>query len=239
MNPFSLDYPCPPWLEDEALLIEHAGEMPEVALAESLHHLGGLAPEELACLQAACARGYLAIIRRDLDPANIGLPVFRGLERARVNLARLERFLAGLGGVLPPGVRAGLAADLERFLAAEQEALDLGRPYTAAPPGQARALARELGLEVDQWQGLWERLADLPAPDFLGLRALRRLEAPAAAAKRRQVRDGRLVVELVDGEGRVLAAAALPWHSPAAAVAEENRARAEEVWALLPQPARP
>lgn len=236
MEPFNLDYKCPAWLEDEALLIEHAGEMPEVALAESLHILGELPLEDLASLRAACARGYVLNIKRDLDYANLGLPAFRGLDRARANLGRLERFLTGFGAELPEAVRQDLATDLADFLQAEQSALDGGRSYTAAPLGQVTALAKSLHLDLGPWQGLLKRLPSLPAPDFIGLRALKRLSCPNPAYKRQIVRGGQLLIELLDSTGACLARAALPWHSDAPAVAAENQERAEMIWQLLNVP---
>lgn len=237
MEPFNLDYTCPAWLEDEALLIEHAGEMPEVALAESLHILGELPLEDLASLRAACARGYVRNIKRDLDSANLGLPAFRGLDRARANLGRLERFLNGFGAELPEAVRQDLARDLAGFLQAEQSALDDGRPYTAAPLGQVTALAKSLHLNLGPWQGLLERLPSLPAPDFIGLRALKRLSCPNPAYKHQIVRGAQLLIELLDSTGACLARTALPWHSDAPAVAAENHDRAEMIWRLLNVPA--
>lgn len=237
MTPFPLDYPCPQWLEDEALIIEHAGEMPEVALAESLHFLGELCQEDLSCLRAACARGYLRSIKRDLNWANIGSPAFRGLERARTNLARLQRFLAGLSAEMPAADRKSLAAALACFLNAEQNALKQGRAYAVAPAGEVRALAQELGLDLEPWQGLLKRLADLPAPDFIGLRALKRLEIENATLKTRRVRDDHLRIALLDAAGKLLGAAALPWQSDVPTVTAENRARAETVWRLIDAPA--
>ncbi len=170
MEPFTLDNTCSPWLEDEVLLIEHVGEMPEVALAESLHLLGELPPEDLYSLRAACARGYLRNIKRDLDPANIGSPAFRGLARALANLARLKRFLSGFGAELPVTAQGGLATALEDFLQAEQNALDQGRLYSAAPPGEVTALAGALAYDLEPWQDLLGRVENLPArAEALGL----------------------------------------------------------------------
>ena len=239
MASFSLDYICPAWLEDEALLIEHAGEMPEVALAESLHLLGEIPAQDLISLRAACARGYVRNIKRDLDPANIGSPAFRGLERARANLARLERFLASFGAELPQANRKDLAYALTKFLQAEQSALDKGRIYVAAPSHEVEDLAGALALDLRPWRNLLARMRKMPAPDFIGLRALKRLACAAPASKRRQIRGDHLRLELCGALGNNLAVAALPWHSDAQAVAEENRARAEMVWSLLNVPEYP
>jgi hypothetical protein len=236
MTHFPYEPPCPPWLEDEALIIERAGEMPEVALAESLLQVGPLAPQEEDALRAACGRGYLAAIRRDLDPAAPGRPEFRGLDRALANWGRLVGFAARAGRELDPRVAPELGRELARFLEAEERAVGLGRPWTAAAAPAARELAFAWGLEPARWEPLWGRLEGLPAPDFLGLRALARLQAPRVAAKRRRLKGGKALLELVDGRGRALAGAALPWRSDVAEVAREHRERAELVWSLLPWP---
>jgi hypothetical protein len=161
------------------------------------------------------------------------------LERALANLNRLERFLGGFGQTLPQAARQDLAQALEGFLDAEQHALDQGRAYAAAPPHEAAALAGALALDMKPWRGLLERLQSLPAPDFIGLRALKRLEYSGPAFKSRQQRGDHLRLELRDAAGKTLAAAALPWHSDVVAVAAENRARAEMVWRLLNAPEEP
>jgi hypothetical protein len=237
MARFPQEPPCPAWLEEEALIIEHAGEMPEVALAESLLQLGPLPAREQACLQAACGRGYAAAVRRDLDPAAVGRPEFRGLERALANWRRLKSFAGRAGQGLDPELARELAGRLAALVQAEAQAADAGRAWTAAAPAAVRELAAELGLEPGPWQEALARLEGLAAPDFLGLRALARLQGAAgAAAKRRRKKGDKALLELTDGAGRVVAGAALPWRSDVAEVARENRQRAELVWALLPQP---
>jgi hypothetical protein len=239
MEPFNLNYTCPSWLEDEVLLIEHAGEMPQVALAESLSLLGDIPDDDLRCLQAACARAYVLNIKRDLDPANIGLPAFRGLERARANLNRLQNFLADIAAYLPGETLDELAAALSGYLQAEHTTLDRGRAYSAAPISEVRALAGELGLDLAPWNGLLDRIKILPCPDFIGLRALKRLTCSDPAFKRRQIQGEHLRLELLDAAGECLARAALPWQSDVPAVAGENQARAEIIWSLLEVPEYP
>ena len=165
-----------------------------------------------------------------MDPANLGRSCFRGLERALVNLERLERFLARAEWGLPARVRQGLAADLEAYLAAEDQALAAGRPYASATARQAGELARRLGLDSEPWAGLFRRMAALPSPDFLGLRALRRLGAgQGAVCKRLRQSGGRVRLELLGPGGEVLAGAVLNQEP-------DGARRVEMVWGLLPHP---
>jgi hypothetical protein len=231
-----LDAPCPDHLEDEAFIIETSGEMPEVALAESLLHLGHVEPEELDCLRAATARGYLRLLARDFDPGAVGKSHFRGLERAWDNLARLQGFLARVGWELGP-VASDLAGRLAAFLAAEELGLKRGRGYAACSREQVLALAGELGLSLGRWEGLLERLSSLPCPDFRALAALGKLDAREAAAKGRREENGNLVLEVMDGrKGEVLAQARLPLLGPSGKEDPANRRRAELVWELLRLP---
>ena len=228
--------PCPPTLEEEAGLVEYAGEMPEVALAESLHHLPELDPMDRQYLQAAAVRGYLRILRRDLDPANLGRGGFRGLERALVNWGRMQVFLKRCRWELPQGERRELAGCLERYLAAEARALEEGRGYASASAAVVRRLAGELGVELGRWKELLAEMARLPVPDFLGLAALSRLRSPRAVAKRRR-REGRgLCLELLDRGGKVVAWALLPWAGEVEAVVREEQERVELVWSLIDLP---
>ncbi len=228
--------PSPPWLEDEILMVENGGEMPEVVLAESLHHLGQLAPHDADLLRAAAVRAYLKIIRRDLEPANLGLPPFRGLRRAGENLARLNSYLVRLGWPPPAGEMQELAARLAAYLKAEEQALNQGRPYASATGQEVEEVARAVGLNLTPYQGLVERMSSLPAPDFLGLRALRRLTAAQGASKRRQEADGKARLEVLDQAGRVLEATELPLVAAAEGEDQECRQRVELVWRLIPLP---
>jgi hypothetical protein len=233
-----LEINCPSWLEDECFIIETSGEMPEVAMQEALLNLPPLGPAEADCLRSAVVLGYLRIIRRDLAYANLGMPHFRGLERAQQNLARLAGFLRREGWELPSATQGELAAELCAYLAAEEADLRAGRGYASSQAGPLLALLAELGLPAEPWQGLLARLGSLPTPDFRGLTALRRLEASGAVAKRRHTQDGYLTIELLGPEdaGQILAGVSLPLLGPDESPDPAACARAELVWSLLDLP---
>ncbi|MCB2185116.1 MAG: hypothetical protein KQJ78_01770 [Deltaproteobacteria bacterium] len=226
----------PSHLEDEALYIETSGEMPQVALEESLLQLGGISDAEKDFLRRAVARAYLGLLRRDLAPENQGTAGFRGLERALANWQRLRRFLGGIGQELPAREIAPLAAEFLRQLAWEEAALAGGRPFATVTPEVLAELARALGLPETAWQGLAARAPGLPVADFLALRAWRRLAGLAQGCKARHQRSALLILELRGGEGEILAAASLPWLNAVGQVDPENRARGELLWRALPHP---
>ncbi len=87
-------------IKEEAEIIRHAGEIPEVAFWNSLHYLTEdpegpglkLTQEEENYLKKAIVDRYLVIIKRDLTYENKGKSHYRGLERAITNWKRLSAF---------------------------------------------------------------------------------------------------------------------------------------------------
>lgn len=231
---------CPSWLEDEAFIIETSGEMPEVALQEALLNLPDLGPAESDCLRAAAARGYLRIIARDLDYANLGQHHFRGLERAQQNLARLLGFLRRMGWELPVATRAELTQGLEAYLAAEHSCLLQGRGYASCHSEALGGLLSLLKMEGQTWRELMALLASLPVPDFRGLTALNRLAAPGAVAKRRRRQSKADIIEMLGAgtEAPILAEVTLSLIGPDEKPDPAALARAELVWSLLELPER-
>jgi len=218
------------------MMIETAGEMPQVALAESLHHLGPCSAAELRALRAATARAYFKLIVRDLDYANVGQGHFRGLERALANLQRLTAFLSSINEQLSPDDMLFLNNMLEDYLAREAAALAAGRPYASAQPEVVQALARALGLEREIIVEALAAMAALPAPDFKALAALARLERAGGARKRRHQGPETLTIAVEDDQGQTLAQVAMPLLGPRGAEDPELRRRAEDVWRRLDLP---
>lgn len=87
-------------IQEELLIIRDSGEIPEIVFHSTLEYLTRdaegpamvLTEEELSALHEAVIARYLEIIHRDLTADNRSLSLFRGVERARVNWARLQRF---------------------------------------------------------------------------------------------------------------------------------------------------
>ena len=142
-------------VEEEALLVRHSGEIPEVALHGSLHYLQEeadgphlhLTNEERRQLEQAAAERYEEIILRDLDPANRDLSLFRGLRRAEEIWRRYARFCDKNGLDLHPArERTGRA--LSRYLLQELEevAQALRNPSLNCPPQTVLDLAAALHL---------------------------------------------------------------------------------------------
>lgn len=213
-------------------MIESGGEMPEVSLAESLQHLGPVDSEGLRCLQAAVARRYLAMIRRDLDPGNRGASHFRGVERALANLRRLENFLSRVGWELPAAEREALGRELTCYMLAEEAELAAGRGYVTCRPEELRELLSRLGRDPGQAAALAAAGRGLPLLDFLGLAALGRISGVAGRLRRRQLEDeDQVCLEVIDDSGRVKAAAVLSLSGPAGPDPQAHQ-RARLVWRL-------
>lgn len=227
-SPFAVQ--CPPRLEDEALLIESGGEMPEVSLAESLAYLEAVDRAGLTCLEAAAARRYFHMVARDLDPENRGAPHFRGLERASANLGRLERFWRRCGWELG-GEQAGrLAGLLKQYLAAEAAEIAGGRGYATCRAEEARLLAARLGVDLGPFARALRRMEGLPMLDFVGLAALARLQG-APGPLRRRYGEGAVHIEVLGPDGRVINGARLSLLGVDGPDPEAHE-RAELVWAL-------
>jgi hypothetical protein len=88
------------YIAEEAFIVQHAGEIPEVAYHSSLYYLmedpegPGLKIDanDTVSLKHAVVSRYRAIILRDLDPANRDKRIYKGLARCFVNWQRLVKF---------------------------------------------------------------------------------------------------------------------------------------------------
>ena len=89
-------------IAEEAFVILHSGEIPEVTFHESLYFLTEDAEgpclqlnfDDILPLKQAVVKRYRAIILRDLDPENRDKSLYRGLARCSANWKRMEKFCA-------------------------------------------------------------------------------------------------------------------------------------------------
>jgi hypothetical protein len=87
-------------IAEEAFVIQHSGEIPEVTLHESLYHLTEdpdgpslkLDKKDVLPLKQAVVKRYRTIILRDIDPQNRDKSIYRGVARCAANWQRLRKF---------------------------------------------------------------------------------------------------------------------------------------------------
>jgi hypothetical protein len=158
---------APHLLDDELLIIENGGEMPEVTLHGCLHFLNKdpegpqctFADQDLHRLRQAVVEGYRKIIIRDLTLANRGKGHYRGLARSVVNWQRLSRYCRR-EGFDPSRVAAEVCNLLERFVAVEHAEVRRGERASCinCSTTELLALCEEVGLDParlpEGWQGL-------------------------------------------------------------------------------------
>ncbi len=122
-------------IEDELLMLRHSGEIPEIALHQSIYFLcedpegPGLdcIPEEaLSLMKRAVFERYRVISLRDLKPENRDLSIYRGVARSIMNYRRLVRFCE-LEGIDYSEVTGEIARFLKIFLEQELEDVVSGR----------------------------------------------------------------------------------------------------------------
>ena len=155
------------YIEEEAFMILHAGEIPEVTLQSSIYYLTedpdgpglGLTEEDMLPLKQAVVTRYRAIIIRDLDPGNRDRSIYRGLARCAANWQRLLKFCARENLELG-AIRAETAEELQHFL--QQEVLDVasGKRLSSINCSQAEifGLAESLGVSAADLPQGWQDL---------------------------------------------------------------------------------
>lgn len=87
-------------IEEEEFLIQHSGEIPEVAFYNSLYYLQenpegpklSLTDKDLMVLKLAVIERYKKIILRDLTPENRDKRIYRGIKRSHINYTRLKNY---------------------------------------------------------------------------------------------------------------------------------------------------
>ena len=117
-------------LSEEAFLILHSGEIPEVAYYGSIHYLTedpkgpllAIEPRDLMSLEEAVFQRYRTIILRDLTPENRDRSIYRGLKRCAANWKRLVSF-SDKRSIDISSIRQEVIEALKDFL--KQEVIDI------------------------------------------------------------------------------------------------------------------
>ncbi|MGW8193674.1 MAG: hypothetical protein ACWGOX_05355 [Desulforhopalus sp.] len=87
-------------IENEWYIVRHSGEIPEIAYNSAIYFLTRakegprlrLSEQHRQTLKNAAALRFSEIVLRDLDHSNWGKPIYRGVERSRVNYERFSAF---------------------------------------------------------------------------------------------------------------------------------------------------
>jgi hypothetical protein len=155
------------YIAEEAFMVLHAGEIPEIALHSSLYYLsedpGGpgleLHGDDVLPLKLAVVERYRAIIRRDLEPGNRDKRIYRGLARGAVNWQRLHKFCVR-ESLDFAAIRLETAEALQSFLLQELVDVASGKRTSCINCSctAIENLAKSLGLSREDlpagWQGL-------------------------------------------------------------------------------------
>jgi hypothetical protein len=155
------------YIAEEVYLVQHGGEIPEVAYHGSLYYLTddpdgpglNFDPKDIHPLKQAVVSRYQAIIRRDLDPDNRDKREFRGLARCAVNWQRLVRFCMR-ENIAYEEMRAETAAKLREFL--QRESADVRSGVRSSSINCSSKdidfLVKSLGLTVQDMPERWQEL---------------------------------------------------------------------------------
>lgn len=144
-------------IENEWYLVRHSGETPEIALHSALYFLTRakdgprvtLGQEHFHMLQKAAIERFSEIILRDLQHANAGTKIYRGLGRSIINYRRFSTFC--LRQKVDPGEICRQARKaLEVFLTTEMTVVRSGeRPSIInCSLSELHSFSEELGLNL-------------------------------------------------------------------------------------------
>lgn len=87
-------------IENEWYIVRHSGETPEIAYNSAVYFLTRakdgprveLSEQQRGVLKKAAVQRYSEIVLRDLCHSNRNKPIYRGIERSRVNFKRFSSF---------------------------------------------------------------------------------------------------------------------------------------------------
>ena len=155
------------YIAEEAFMVLHSGEIPEIVLHSCLYYLTeapdgpGLEfnADDILPLKQAVVKRYREIILRDLEPKNRDKGIYRGLARCAVNWQRLLKFCSR-ESLDFTAAQTETAAAVQRFL--QQEVIDVenGRRSSCinCSVQDIEKLADSLGLSMDDLPEGWQQL---------------------------------------------------------------------------------
>ena len=154
-------------IAEEAFVVLHSGEIPEVTYHESLYYLTEdvegpglqLNLDDIIPLKQAVVKRYRAIILRDIDPKNRDESIYRGLAICSANWQRLEKFCTREKMDFSV-MRAETAEALTRFLCDEVSDVQSGSRSSCINCCQTEIeeLTISLGVSLDDLPEGWRDL---------------------------------------------------------------------------------
>jgi len=155
-------------LSEEALLILHSGEIPEVTYYSSIHYLTedpegpllNIEPQDLISLEEAVVQRYRTIILRDVTPGNRDRSMYRGLKRCAANWRRLVNF-SDKKSIDISSIRKEVTDALKDFLSQEIMDVSSGKRKTCINCSYSvlTELAYAMGLSRDDLPA-WEKFSN-------------------------------------------------------------------------------
>lgn len=154
-------------LDDEVLIIEDGGEIPEVTYHGSIYYLtedpGGpavtLSEDDLLRLKLAVVEGYRRIISRDLMVENRDKSLYRGLERCAANWDRVMAFCEKEKLEIDP-IAKEVCESVKLFFETEvTEVITLGKQTSVnCTPEMLRDFFSKVGLDHEDLPKEWKSL---------------------------------------------------------------------------------
>ncbi len=145
-------------LEEEAFLIKHSGETPEIAFHSGLYYLFedpdgpklDRSRVDLSLLKEAVFERYTKILLRDLKPANRDKRIYRGVARSIANWHRMKKFCQK-EGFQTDEIRQKVAKYLINFLENEVKEVKSGKRVSCinCTYDELKEFARELGVKTE------------------------------------------------------------------------------------------
>ena len=154
-------------VEDEILMVEDGGEMPEVALYSSLYYLRQdqegpqltLTKPEIGLLKKAVLNNFNKIIQREIRVENRGTAPHRGLERTIANWFRLQKF-AEKEQLNTSKIKKELQHNIVSFICHEYNEVLINKQQSVinCSPERLLQLCQDIDLDLTSHQPNWQQL---------------------------------------------------------------------------------